>query len=205
MQARTAGEAAAGAAIGALVGLLIGLSISQLAGVLVASLTALLAAFFGLSVVATGDKTPGGRPRSARMGSFALVAALGLLAGIFIRTHDLLGPTPGERVAAWNDAGYPPEEARALVAFERLGLLPAGREGQGRATPAATSSFLFSGPAASRCDTLARRHYGGAAELLQAMQAAGQGWERLAAALADVDPAAQERIARAGIELVCAS
>jgi hypothetical protein len=130
------GEAVAGSGLGLLVGVLLGLSVTQLVGGVVAALSAVLAGFFGLSGMA-------GAGRSWRIGAFGFGCVLGVLAGLAIRSGALLAPSIASDVARWQLAGFPPEEARAYVLYERLGVKPAGITLAERPAPGAGSNVLF--------------------------------------------------------------
>lgn len=137
---------AAGAGMGGLTGLLVGLSVNSVAGGILTAIAALLAAVLGLR----GDAGTG---KPMRMFGFGLACILFLLAGIFIRGNNLLSQSVAERVAAWSDAGYDPETARAYAAWQILGAKP---DSVGEiATPVsdARASVLFAGDAES-CRTL---------------------------------------------------
>lgn len=108
----------AGAGLGLLVGFLLGLSVTQVVGGVITALAALLGGFLGLS----GDS--GSPNRTWRIGAFGLCCVLGIIAGLDIRANDLLAPSVKQAVKAYEGAGYPPQQARDLVAFERLGIKP---------------------------------------------------------------------------------
>jgi len=135
-------DAAAGAGLGLLIGFLIGLSSSPVVGTFVGSLTALLLALFTYratpvtdgaaseEAAAEGRSVPGER-RSAnvRLAGFGFACVLGVVAGLWIRTHDALSPSLADRVAAgqpaWLAAGFPADEARRRAALQVLGAEPA--------------------------------------------------------------------------------
>ena len=131
-----AGEIVAGAGLGLLVGMLLGLSVTQVVGGVVAALSAILAGFFGLSGLA-------GPVRSWRIGAFGFGCVLGVVAGLAIRSGTLLAPSVASDVQKWQQAGFPPEEARAYVLYERLGVKPGGATIGERPAPNAASNVLF--------------------------------------------------------------
>jgi hypothetical protein len=131
-------EALAGAGLGLVVGLLMGLSTASVVGGVVAALAAALAAFLGLSPNITSDRT-------VRVGAFGLACSIGVIAGLSIRTGSAgLSPTVRADVEAWSQAGFPPEEAREMVAYQRLGVHPKSREVSPKPAPSAESPVLFS-------------------------------------------------------------
>jgi hypothetical protein len=129
-------EMAAGGGLGMLVGVLLGLSVAQVVGGVVASLAALLGAFLGLSGAQTSD-------RAWRIGSFGFLCVAGVALGLAVRAGGLLSPSVADNVGEWTAAGYPADQARSYVAFQRLGVKPDMMTVS--APPAATagSSALF--------------------------------------------------------------
>jgi MFS family permease len=109
-----------GVGLGALVGLLVALSTAHVVGSVIAALVALLAGFFGLSKVEL-DK-------GWRIGSFGLACIVGIIAGLMIRNGGDLVPTVQSQIEDWTTAGYSAEQARELVALQRLGVKPSGVE-----------------------------------------------------------------------------
>lgn len=165
----------AGAAIGFLVGFLIGLSVSEIVGAAVGALTALIAAFFGL--------TAESRPASARLGrvtGFALAAVVGLLAGIYLRTHDSLSESLRSRVDEWVSAGYSKPTARALVVYQRTGLLPEGWSRASDPRPASSDSTALFRGSSEECGRLDPKSFPDANELANAFALAGGDWARVA-------------------------
>ncbi|MBC9208716.1 hypothetical protein IBL26_17840 [Roseomonas aerophila] len=132
------GELFSGAGLGLLVGLLMGLSAASVVGSILAALAAAFAAFFGLVPnVGTGH--------GLRVGAFGLACAVGVLGGLTLRTGAIgLAPSIHADVAAWQAAGYPAEEARALVAFQRLGVRPKALEVGPRPNAGIVDPVLFS-------------------------------------------------------------
>ncbi len=192
---------AAGAALGLLAGLLLGLSVSNVVGAVLGPLTALLGAFFGLSG-GTGRLAPAA---PARMAAFGLFCAAGVAGGLAIRAGDLLAPSPASSAARWEAAGFAPERARELAAYERLGLLPAGLSPAPETAAArGRSSALFAGEAGAACGRLDQPVYADAEALAAAMRDEGGAW---AAFARDLPPtlAGPARLAalEAGVRLVC--
>jgi hypothetical protein len=139
-------EMAAGGGLGMLVGFLLGLSVAQVVGGVVASLAALLGAFLGLSSAQTSD-------RALRIGAFGFLCVAGVALGLAVRAGGLLSPSVTGDVRAWTAAGYPPDQARSYVAFQRLGVKPDTMTVATPPTPTAGSSVLFAGPT-SVCNQL---------------------------------------------------
>lgn len=112
-------EILAGAGLGALVGLLLALSMAQAVGGVIAALAALLGAFLGLSRANDSGL-------ALRIGSFGMFCIAGVLGGLVIRNGGSLLPSVQRDVTEWTQASYPPEQARMLVALQRLGVKPEG-------------------------------------------------------------------------------
>lgn len=109
-----------GIGLGALVGLLVALSTAHVVGSVIAALTALLAGFFGLSKIELDQ--------GWRIGSFGFACVVGIIAGLMIRNGGDLLPTAESQIAEWTAAGYSAEQARELVALQRLGVKPSDVE-----------------------------------------------------------------------------
>jgi hypothetical protein len=140
-------DLAAGTGLGLLVGMLLGLSVTQVVGGVVAALSALLAGFLGLA-------PRGGEDRAWRTASFGLACVAGILAGLAIRSGALLAPSVEQDVLQWQRAGYPRDQALQFVAFQRLGIKPAGTTTAPPPPPGATSNALF----ADKAGVCARLH-----------------------------------------------
>lgn len=184
-------DIAAGAGLGLLVGLLLGLSVAQAVGSVITTLSALLGAFLGLA-------TPsGGADRAWRIGTFGLFCAGGVLLGLAVRSGALLAPSVAQDVRAWEQAGYPPNQALAYVAFQRLGLKPENATLAPKPAADATSNALF----ADRAGLCARLSHLPAAAQLRILAGAGEAYAPLAAAAsAAPDPAAA---LAAGLKPLC--
>ncbi len=179
-------EALSGAGLGLLVGVLMGLSTASVVGGVVAALAAALAAFFGLvpNIVAG---------QSVRIGSFGIACTFAVVMGLAIRTGAMgLSPSVQSDVEAWLRAGYPAEEARGLVAYQRLGVLPPSRTVGAAPKVTAGSPVLFS-TASDVCSRIARLP---PAEVLRTMKDPELGAIVLAAAAAiEAVPKAQQTAA----------
>jgi hypothetical protein len=209
----------AGLGIGLLVGVILGLSLSAVVGTVIGALTALLAAFLGLSDKPLAKSGEGAeaptslRRRDARIGAFGIACTLGVLLGLFLRTHDLLALPMKDRVQRWIDAGYEPRQARQLVTFEETGLVPegwaGGTESDGGdpgvpATRAAARVTALYGAEARACTDLDPRRFADTAELLYAWQLERGAWEELAREIADTVPAGERgALAEAAWKLAC--
>jgi hypothetical protein len=179
-------EIAAGGGLGMLVGCLLGLSVAQVVGGVIAALAALLGAFLGLSGTQTQD-------RAWRTGAFGFLCVTGVALGLAVRAGGLLSPSVTGDVRDWTAAGFPADQARAYVAFQRIGLKPDAMTISAPPAPTAKSSALFAGQT-SVCNELQtmpdqvqlrimRQHGGVWAGLAAAAAAASNPGQALAAGI----------------------
>lgn len=191
-------ELVAGGGLGLLTGLLLGLSVASVVGSVVAALAAVLAGFFGLR----SQAEPGGGGRVLRIGAFGVACSLGLLAGVAIRAQDLFAPSVAGEVERWTQAGYPPEQARQLVAFRLLGVAPKDAE---ILPKPARDSVLFAGPSPGECGNLAPQRFAAAGPeaWAEAMTRAGAGWRGLAEAAERVPAERRAGLLEAAWRLAC--
>ncbi|BBB31039.1 hypothetical protein [Neptunomonas japonica] len=130
--------------IGSLIGILLGLSSSPVVGLVVGSITALLASLIGLKTPATDDDSASQVLTSSqlklagiRTGSFGLACVLGIVVGIYMRTHNVLSPVEPTLEIQFNELtqiGFSPKEARDLLVITRFGNNSTAQEGEGSAT-----------------------------------------------------------------------
>ncbi len=102
--------------LGILVGTLAGLSASPVVAALIGTLTAVAVGFIG-HTSGTADTDRGSDSTLASVGIFSIAAIVGVFCGIYIRTHDLLSPSPKspkDMIAALTDAGIAPKVAQDL-------------------------------------------------------------------------------------------
>ncbi len=171
---------AVGAALGVLLGLLVGLSASEVVAGVITGLVGLLGTVLGLRSETAAGPIPGGN--GARVGGFAIAMAAALLAGILVRTHGLLEPSPADRAALWIDAGLSPADAAALVAFNRTGLLPESRVAGVMSQQKSGTGALFSDSETLRsCDILLTRRYETVGAMESALRVEGGDWVKLIA------------------------
>jgi len=207
-------ELFAGAGTGLLLGLLLGLSASPVVGVVVGALAALLAALIGLRLPARADAaSEAASPAQRRAGHwraavFSLLCVLGLLAGLYIRTHDLLSPAPPslrQRVDELSAIGFSATEARRIVVLHRLDDAPLPPAAPA-AAPSSKNSALFSAQA-ERCERLDPGRFKDLAATVAAYRAMDEpAMARVAQAISNQagDEAARMDLLRAVLEAVCA-
>lgn len=191
----------AGASIGLLLGLLLGLSAAPAVALVVGALAALLGSVVLPAAQAKGlpAETAAAVAKAAAWRSTALGLACiaGLVAGLWMRTHDVLSPPApslARQLAELRDAGYPADEARRLVASRAF---PAAERAASGAAPAAglRSTVLF-GQGSSACEQMAPSRYASVAAAGQAYAAAG---DASLAALAHALAALPEEAQRAAV------
>jgi hypothetical protein len=177
-----AAQVFSGLSIGLLLGILVGLSASPVAALVVGALAAMLSTLvLPQSKGSATDTTPARQQAAAwRSGALGVAAIVGLVAGIWVRTHDALSPpaaTPpslAQQVAAVQAAGFSAEEARRLVASREFSGAR-GASASGEAPPKAQgrgSSVLF-GADADSCERMAPSRYKDVATAAAAYEAAG--------------------------------
>ena len=125
--------------LGLLIGLLVGLSASPVVGSLLGTLATL-----AVTLVGSGLRLPGirktaeeaqappadGPPAAGWLMALCLCTIVGVLAGIWVRTHNALSPSLKEQVQAYQQAGFTLPEAKEalmqrLVAASETGTTPA--------------------------------------------------------------------------------
>lgn len=124
-------QALSGSSIGLLLGILMGLSASPVTALVVGAIAALLASLVLPQPKAATEAGPARhRDASIRASALSIAAIVGITAGLWIRTHDLLSPAKPSlksQVDALTSAGYSADEARRLVASKEFpGAQPAG-------------------------------------------------------------------------------
>ncbi len=194
-------HAAAGAALGLCVGTLIGMTTAPVVGTVVGALAALFATIFGVRL----QDLEG----FARIGGFGAFCVLGVLAGVALRTHNVLGITETQQVQEWRAAGYDERTARQIVLYRELGLL-AGKAGTLTPTaradkvgPSAASAHL-SASGGEECSQMAPANFANdPARILRSYRNSGGHWAALAASLDGVDPKKQLAVAEAIWRLAC--
>ena len=188
----------AGCGMGALVGLLIGLSNAPVVSAAVSALLALLVTFLGLGggpIVKSDAKT------ERKLAAFCIVAVMALVLGIAARANQWLAPSIGAEVDAWTAAKAPASQAVALVAFERLGILPAGQTVAKR-DPTPVNVGLFSSASEADCGTLAGSFPTGR-DRWKAMHDLGGSWTDLAAGAERLNDRDLDAFNKAALQLAC--
>jgi hypothetical protein len=196
-------QIAIGGALGLCVGTLMGMTTAPVVGTVVGALAALFATIFG---VKDQDLSTFGR-----IGGFGVLCVLGVVAGIYLRTHNSLGISAGQQVAEWRAAGFTEDVARSIVLYKELGVLvdPSGgltttqRAEKIVPQPSLTATTLSSAGAEECADMAPSRFGDDPARIVQSYKAAGGEWETLATAIATLPPANQSALIHAAYDLAC--
>jgi hypothetical protein len=200
------GQILAGVGLGALLGMIVGLSASPVVHAIVGALLTALAGFLHWHGSATA-KRAAGQPDGSdrRIASFAFACLACVLLGLFIRSNDAF-ISLGSRVARWKAAGYPEEQALAYVAFQQLGIKPAGVEVVTGAIQQAHSSALFGASTGIKlCDELNPDRFADTSLRLKAFQALGNPkLTQLAQDIQNAPEAARDGMVRGVVMAICA-
>jgi hypothetical protein len=206
---RPAAHAAAGGALGLCVGVLMGMTTTPVVGAVIGALTALLATLFGTRTIADANAPPTVDSTAfVRVGSFGALCVVGVLIGIGIRAHNLLGMSLRDQTGSWISAGFDSVTARNLVALRELGVMP---DSSGRLVASARppgvnplESVLSSGTQTSACRPMDPRNFGNdAAKIVESYSVAGGGWAELATALKALPHTQQLAVATAAWHAAC--
>ena len=194
-------HAAAGAALGLCVGILLGMTTTPVIGTVVGALAALFATLFGVRL----QDVEG----FARIGGFGAFCVLGVLVGVSVRTHNVLGISVGQQVDEWVAAGYDKGTAQKIVLYRELGLL-GDKNGVLSATarsekigPSTASSHLSS-VSEDACSRMDPANFGDDPEkVLRSYKNSGGAWEKLAQSLDGIPPEKQRAIVQVSWALAC--
>ena len=190
-----------GGSLGLCVGLIMGLSSTPVVGTIIGALAALFATMFG----AKGDDLSA----FARIGGFGAACVIGVIGGISLRAHNILGTTVTAQVTEWVGAGYDPAIAHQIVLYRELGLLlgPNGTLAEtprsGKVAGSATGGFL-SARADEECRQLDPVLFGDdPAKILRSYRNTGGAWDSLSRTLEGLPPDRQKSIVHASWRLAC--
>lgn len=165
-----------GIAVGSVVGLLLGLSASPVVSATVGALLALAVTFLGLG--ASVGPVAVSPASSRKLLAFCAGLVVFLAVGVEARTFEVLGPSPQAQVQVWTHAGFTPQQARSLVVYQRLGILPAGAtKTDAKATP--TNPLLFASEDSANCGLLQQDRFQNPRDRLKAMVDLGPPWSAL--------------------------
>jgi hypothetical protein len=197
---KTVYQGFAAGSLGLLVGLLAGLALSPVVASLLGIVAAAAIVLLGLKPTAQAGAAAilPDQAMLARVGAFAILCAAGVLSGLYLRSHDALTPSIRDQLRQWTDAGFSPDEARAIVRFRNAGMPAEG--GKAAATPqagaaAALPTGLYAGTTSDDCPRLEPSRYKNAAEVLNAYRLEKGRWEKAAEQVEKHVPREEERLA----------
>lgn len=107
-----------GLGVGLLLGLLLGLAVSPVVSGIIGTLSSLLVVLLGLNENYLNPV------KSIRIGSFGLFGVIGILSGMYIRSHDTLAPPLKTLYAEYKSMGFSDKEARDFIAYQEFELIP---------------------------------------------------------------------------------
>jgi hypothetical protein len=210
-----------GAGVGLLLGILLGLSSSPVVSLVVGALAAVLATFIGIrgpnkdSLEAPGEATNGAQRKGLafRAGAFGFTCIVGLLTGIYLRTHDSLSPprpSLKQQVDELVSVGFSAAEARRIAVLhsldaERAEAKPADAVRASESAGAVQSTLLF-GTSAETCDRVNVDRFKNMTTAIAAYNAMGESaLLRIAQAINQqpLDDKARMALLRSVVEAVC--
>lgn len=194
-------HALAGAALGLCLGILIGMTTAPIVGTVVGALAALFGTVFGVRL----QDLEG----FARIGGFGAFCLFGVLLGVVLRTHNILGITVTQQVKEWVAAGYDTTTARQIVLYRELGLL-SDKSGRLTVTPRSekvglsTASAHLSAAGEEECAQTDPANFANdPAKIIRSYSSFGGEWNVLASSLKELPPDKQRAIADAAWRLAC--
>lgn len=179
---RSLAQLFSGAGLGLMLGVLLGLSSAPVVAVVVGAIAALLGSLVLPQLPAKSPQEGSTDERRVaidlRAGAFGLACVLGVVGGIWLRTHDALSPKQNplkEKLEQWQSIGFEPEEARVLVARSE-GFGPAASAPVAPATgdTALTQYSVLFGDKTTRCAQLSVDRYASVEAAAQAYEALGE-------------------------------
>jgi len=160
-----------GLGLGLLLGVIMGMSVSPVVATVLGALTTLLGAMLGLqgdaaAAEATDESALKAIKRRSmsglRLGSFGVACVAGIFIGLFMRSNEVLAVSIKDLVNQYEAAGYDKGRALELAAYQKLGLVPEGRQVQLSDTQKAQSGSLFTGLAKINfCRDVSMERFGG--------------------------------------------
>lgn len=107
-----------GLGVGLLLGLLLGLAVSPVVSVIIGTISSLLAVLLGLNENYLNPV------KSIRIGSFGLFCVVGILSGIYIRSHNSLAPSLQSLHNEYRAMGFSDKDSRNFIAYQEFNLTP---------------------------------------------------------------------------------
>jgi hypothetical protein len=107
-----------GLGVGLLLGLLLGLAVSPVVSAIIGTLSSLLAILLGLN---ENYLSP---VKSIRIGAFGVFCVIGILSGMYIRSHNSMAPPLHKLYDEYKAMGFSEKEAREFIAYQEFDLVP---------------------------------------------------------------------------------
>lgn len=187
----------AAAALGALTGYLVGLTTSSVVGPVLSALLAMAAGVAALTGVQNPFLPKGegaaerGRIHNFAVFGFAAAAVVGVSAGLWIRSHNLLSPQPAAIQAQWQALGFERETAAqiALISLTGIKLDDSGAAAPPEGGKTTAASYLFAETATDTCQRTNPATAPDADEARNAWKLSPGRWPQFAEAMPDTDKA----------------
>jgi len=206
-RSRVVAEILAGSGIGGIIGLVIGLSASPVVSTILGSISVTL-----LGLLSFRDREKASDPSSDmatgggtwRIAGFGFACVFTILGGLLIRTHDLLSPRVDVQVKNWESAGFEATDARKVLLYTRLGVVP--KEWlieEKRQLASVGASVLFAGPSVGDCQDLAENQFKNMTEWLRAFRLKGNAFKQLADSVEALPSEKQMPVLRAVMNIAC--
>jgi hypothetical protein len=189
-----------GGAMGLLVGSLIGLSTVPVVGAVITSITALVGAFLGLA--ASAIKQLPFVIQSWRIVGFGVLCVTGILAGIYLRTNDVLHRPLKPQIDELVGAGFDRAAVLELVAYRHFGIMPSGKTVQLNEVSRRSIAALFSYDS-SVCTQLLRARSDSIQERLLALESGGDFFALMAERIRRRNVSEQDSLLRSVNIILC--
>lgn len=106
----------AGGGVGLLFGVIMGSSVTPTVAIMLGALTTLLGGILGLNDSLFNNA------KALRIGAFGIACVVGAWTGIYVRSHNLLAPTPEQIKQKYMAAGFSESQALEFVAMKEFGV-----------------------------------------------------------------------------------
>ncbi|MGF6562529.1 hypothetical protein [Erwinia aphidicola] len=190
-----------GLSLGTLTGFIVGITTASVTSAILSSMLAMVSAFVGL---AAEVKVFNSGINQVRVVAFCLSMMIAMTSGIWMRTHDVLSPSPQDIYKQfYNESfnSFSEYEAKEMVLFVRYGLVPQDKKVVEKVQQSKITA-LFSGVPAW-CGDLSARQNMPAVDLIIWLQQQGGEYRTLAERMLQLPQQRQEQIAHAALFYLC--
>lgn len=177
--------------IGAVLGLFIGMSVSSTVGIIIGSLSSLLVALLGFKNNADGQL------HSLSIGTFGFSCILFCLLGVFFRVNNVFEPSVSSEIKKWTaDSIFTQSEAKRYIVYDRLGIIPEGKQINTQKEAKNQISGLYSAEVLSDdCEDINRYKDFPIEDELKAYRSKGGIWKRVADSVSiKIAPSDQKKV-----------